>query len=126
MRRAVRCARARSVETTVGQHMTTNNRTTATQAINARTAKDFIEQLTQQAKTLRNRHMAYLGLWGQGAVLDTIGGLGNLDRLEALKVGEKLELAASPETHACNPTFIKSIHLVGDQIVCNGDQNLFT
>lgn len=96
----------------------------ASQIIKATTGKNFIEQLDTraQAKTLTNRAMATLGLWGEGAVLDAI----DTATFDGLKVGEKLEIAMSPETQACHPALIKSIHLVGNDIVVNGAANLFT
>lgn len=94
----------------------------AIQLIKATNVQGFIEKLQGHADKLNNRTMAYLGLWNDGAVLDTVG---QVERFEGLKIGDKLEIMMSPDTRALNPALIKSIHLVGDDIVVNGAENLF-
>lgn len=95
----------------------------AKQLIKATTAKMFVTELMAHAKTLNGHSIAYLGLWNDGAVLDVTA---VYDSLGALKVGDQVEITMSPETRAANPCLINSVHLVGEDIIVNGAENLFT
>lgn len=103
--------------------MTNTGTGSAIQVIKAATADTFLAELNAMSSKVTNRAMAYLGLCNEGAVLDTVP---NSDSVMGLKVGEKLELACSPETLACAPCYIKSIHWAGNNIICNASENLFT
>jgi hypothetical protein len=100
-----------------------HNTGVAKQLIKATSAKSFVTELMTHAKTLSGRSIAYLGLWNEGAVLDVTG---VYDSLPTLKVGDQLEITMSPETRAVAPCLINSVHLVGDEIVVNAAENLFT
>jgi hypothetical protein len=100
-----------------------NHTSTTKQIIKASSWHAFMQKLERHGDAVSFRHMAYFGLWHKGAVLDVVD---SWQRVAMLRLGDQLDLSMSPDTASLDAALVSSIHLVGEAIVINGSDHLFT